>query len=100
MSTSNIDRLIRKYPELTDSELGGIDPKHPYRDAVNPAKAAWLCAAYFADAAENLEASGHKEVLHRESKAITLTQTKDAQFKRIHEQIIQIKQHHPLFRAD
>lgn len=101
MSTSNIDRLILKYPQLTDPELGGIDPKHPYRDAVNPAKAAWLCAAYLAEPAENLEAKGHKSVSHRDLiKSYNPNADQDSQFKRIHEQIIQVKQHHPLFRAD
>lgn len=62
-------------------------------------KAAWLCAAYLADAAENLEASGHKAASHRDLiKSYNPNADQDAQFKRIHEQIIQIKQHHPLFR--
>lgn len=56
---------------------------------------------YLADAAENLEASGHKAVSHRDLiKSYNPNADQDAQFKRIHEQIIQIKQHHPLFRAD
>lgn len=101
MATWNIDRLIQKYPQLTDPELGGIDPKHVYRDALNPAKAAWLSAAYLADAAERLEQSGHKVVSHHDLiKSYNPNANQEEQFKRIHEQIIQVKQHHPLFRDE
>lgn len=101
MQTGNIDRLIAKYPQLTDSELGGFDAKHAYRDAIKPDKASWLAAAYFAEEAERLEALGQKNISHRDLiKSYNPGANLDFQFKRIHEQLIHIKQHHPIFRGD
>jgi hypothetical protein len=99
MKTDNIDRLVKKFPQLVDPDLGGIDPKHPYRDAIKPEKAAWLGAAYLAEEAERLEGSGHKNITHRDLiKSYNPKADQDFQFMRIHEQLVHIKNNHPLFR--
>ena len=101
MQTINIDRLVKKYPQLVDPELGGIDPKHPYRDAIKPEKAAWLGAAYLANEAEKLEAKGQQSITHRDLiKSYNPKADLDSQFKRIHEQLIHVKENHPLFRDE
>jgi hypothetical protein len=101
MKTDNIDALVNKYPQLVDPELGGIDPKHPYKSAIKPAGAAWLGAAYLANAAEKLEANGRMNITHRDLiESYNPYADQEFQFKRIHEQLIQIKRAHPLFRDE
>ena len=101
MMVNHIDRLIQKYPQLTDPQLGGIDPKHACRDAIKPEKAAWLAAAYLADEAEKMEKSGHKNITHHDLiKSYNPAANQDDQFKRIHNQLIEIKQRHPLYHDD
>lgn len=55
----NIERLIEKYPQLTDPKLGGIRKDHVLEDALKPDKAAWLATAYVADKIESNEAKGN-----------------------------------------
>ena len=99
MQTINIDILVKKYPQLVNPELGNIDPEHAYREAIKPEKAAWLGAAYLANAAEALESKGHKNITHRDLiKSYNPGADQDFQFRRIHEQLIHIKDNHPLFR--
>lgn len=98
IQSRNIDRLIKKYPQLTDPEQGGIDPKHPYRDALKPEKAAWLAAAYLADYVETQEASGVKSISHHDLiKSYNPGANQKEQFDLVKKQILHIKRHHPLF---
>jgi hypothetical protein len=101
MKTEHIDRLVKRYPQLVNPELGGIDPVHRYRDAIKPEKAAWLAAAYLANEAEKMEATGHKKITHRDLvESYNPKADLDSQLKRIHEQLIHVKRNHPLFRDE
>ncbi|MGH9553982.1 MAG: hypothetical protein ACRD3W_31680, partial [Terriglobales bacterium] len=101
MMVSNIRHLVAKYPQLTDPERGGIDPDHILEDAIKPKQAAWLAAAYLADQAETLEQQGHKTITHHDLiKSYNSQADLNDQFKLIHQQLLEIKQHHPLFRDD
>jgi hypothetical protein len=101
MMVSNIRHLVQKYPQLTDPEKGGIDPKHILEDAIKPRQAAWLAAAYLADKTEAMEAHGRKVITHHDLiKSYNPEADQKQQFKLIHQQLIEIKQHHPLFRSE
>lgn len=101
MMVQNIERLVSKYPQLTQPDLGGIDAAHVLRDAIKPTQAAWLAAAYLADRMEGMEAAGQKEITHQDLiKSYNPHANMDSQFQRIHEQLIHVKQNHPLFRDE
>lgn len=87
----HIERLITKFPQLSDPQLGNIKG-NPLEAALNPAKAPWFVAALLAERIAECDAAKiqvtHQDLIQHYNPG------GKTHFDNVHRQILWIKNHH------
>lgn len=87
----NIERLMLKFPQLSDPELGGITG-NPLEAALDPAKAPWFVAALLAERMQNRDEK--KQPVTHQDLIQSYNPGGKVHFNHVHDQLIWIKTNH------